>query len=249
MKLCEKIGEKGVTAELTDLGLSKDATCKILSFIKIQGSDEEKLEALKSLDLKTEIFQEGIEELATVIDYIRSFGVPKKNYILDLTIARGLDYYTGTVCETFLDDYPEIGSVCSGGRYENLAEYYTTQKLPGVGISIGLTRLFYQLKEAGLLRNHAPCTLTKVLVVPMDDTCNEYSIKVANALRESGIISEVYFEDVKIGKKLNYTNKLNIPYTVLIGEEEIKSHVVSLKDMKTGSQELVTIDDAIKAVK
>lgn len=245
----EKIGEKGVTAELTDLGLSKDATCKILSFIKIQGSDEEKLEALKSLDLKTEIFQEGIEELATVIDYIRSFGVPKKNYILDLTIARGLDYYTGTVCETFLDDYPEIGSVCSGGRYENLAEYYTTQKLPGVGISIGLTRLFYQLKEAGLLRNHAPCTLTKVLVVPMDDTCNEYSIKVANALRESGIISEVYFEDVKIGKKLNYANKLNIPYTVLIGEEEIKSHVVSLKDMKTGSQELVTIDDAIKAVK
>jgi histidyl-tRNA synthetase len=245
----EKIGEKGVTAELTDLGLSKDATCKILSFIKIQGSDEEKLEALKSLDLKTEIFQEGIEELATVIDYIKSFGVPEKNYILDLTIARGLDYYTGTVCETFLDDYPEIGSVCSGGRYENLAEYYTTQKLPGVGVSIGLTRLFYQLKEAGLLGNHTPSTLTKVLVVPMDDTCNEYSIKVANTLRESGVISEVYFEDAKIGKKLNYANKLNIPYTILIGEEEIKSRMVSLKDMKTGSQELVTLDNAIKTVK
>jgi histidyl-tRNA synthetase len=245
----EKIGEKGVTAELTDLGLSKDATCKILSFIKIQGSDEEKLEALKSLDLKTEIFQEGIEELATVIDYIKSFGVPEKNYILDLTIARGLDYYTGTVCETFLDDYPEIGSVCSGGRYENLAEYYTTQKLPGVGVSIGLTRLFYQLKEAGLLGNHTPSTLTKVLVVPMDDTCNEYSIKVANTLRESGVISEVYFEDAKIGKKLNYANKLNIPYTILIGEEEIKGRMVSLKDMKTGSQELVTLDNAIKTVK
>ncbi len=245
----EKIGEKGVTAELTDLGLSKDATCKILSFIKIQGSDEEKLEALKSLDLKTEIFQEGIKELATVIDYIKSFGVPEKNYILDLTIARGLDYYTGTVCETFLDDYPEIGSVCSGGRYENLAEYYTTQKLPGVGVSIGLTRLFYQLKEAGLLGNHTPSTLTKVLVVPMDDNCNEYSIKVANTLRESGVISEVYFEDAKIGKKLNYANKLNIPYTILIGEEEIKGRMVSLKDMKTGSQELVTLDNAIKTVK
>ena len=245
----EKIGDRGVRAELKELGLPESTVDKILSFIKIQGSDGEKLEALKALDIANEIFREGIEELETVIEYVKSFGVPEKNYMIDLTIARGLDYYTGTVYETFLDDYPEIGSVCSGGRYDNLAEFYTIQKLPGVGISIGLTRLFYQLKEAGLLEGDAPSTLTKVLVVPMDETCNEYSIKVANILREEGIVSEVHFEEAKVGKKLNYANKLDIPYVILIGEDEIRRQMVSLKDMKTGDQELITIEEAIKTVK
>lgn len=245
----EKIGEKSAISELKGLGFSEDTIGKILNFIKIQGTNQEKLQALKSLDMHTEVFQNGIDELTTVIEYINSFGVPEKNYTVDLTIARGLDYYTGTVYETFLDNYPEIGSVCSGGRYENLAEYYTTQKLPGVGVSIGLTRLFYQLKEAGLLESDTPSTLTKVLVVPMDATCNEYSIKVANTLRESGIISEVYFEEVKVGKKLNYANKLDIPYVVLIGEDEIQRQMVSLKNMKTGYQETLAIDEAIKSVK
>jgi len=245
----EKIGDRGVRAELKELGLPESTVDKILSFIKIQGSDGEKLEALKALDIANEIFREGIEELETVIEYVKSFGVPEKNYMIDLTIARGLDYYTGTVYETFLDDYPEIGSVCSGGRYDNLAEFYTTQKLPGVGISIGLTRLFYQLNEAGLLEGDAPSTLTKVLVVPMDETCNEYSIKVANILREEGIVSEVHFEEAKVGKKLNYANKLDIPYVILIGEDEIRRQMVSLKDMKTGDQELITIEEAIKTVK
>ena len=245
----EKIGEKGVISELKGIGLTENTIDKILNFIKIQGTNQEKLQALKSLDMHTEVFQNGIDELTTVIEYLNSFGVPEKNYMIDLTIARGLDYYTGTVYETFLDNYPEIGSVCSGGRYENLAEYYTTQKLPGVGVSIGLTRLFYQLKEAGLLESDTPSTLTKVLVVPMDATCNEYSIKVANTLRESGIISEVYFEEVKVGKKLNYANKLDIPYVVLIGEDEIQRQMVSLKNMKTGYQETLAIDEAIKSVK
>lgn len=245
----EKIGDSGVRAELKELGLPESIVDRILRFIKIQGSDGEKLEALKALDIANEIFREGIEELETVIEYVKSFGVPEKNYMIDLTIARGLDYYTGTVYETFLDDYPEIGSVCSGGRYDNLAEFYTTQKLPGVGISIGLTRLFYQLKEAGLLEGDAPSTLTKVLVVPMDETCNEYSIKVANILREEGIVSEVHFEEAKVGKKLNYANKLDIPYVILIGEDEIRRQMVSLKDMKTGDQELITIEEAIKTVK
>ena len=245
----EKIGDRGVRAELKELGLPESIVDRILRFIKIQGSDGEKLEALKALDITNEIFREGIEELETVIEYVKSFGVPEKNYMIDLTIARGLDYYTGTVYETFLDDYPEIGSVCSGGRYDNLAEFYTIQKLPGVGISIGLTRLFYQLKEAGLLEGDAPSTLTKVLVVPMDETCNEYSIKVANILREEGIVSEVHFEEAKVGKKLNYANKLDIPYVILIGEDEIRRQMVSLKDMKTGDQELITIEEAIKTVK
>lgn len=245
----EKIGEKGVSQELMDLGLSEDTIDKILNFIKIQGSDREKLEALMSLDIETEIFKDGIEELTTVINYVKSFGVPEKNYKIDLTIARGLDYYTGTVYETFLDKYPEIGSVCSGGRYENLAEYYTTQKLPGVGVSIGLTRLFYQLKEAGLLEEDTPSTLTKVLIVPMDESCNAYSIKVANTLRGAGIVSEVYFGEAKVGKKLNYANKLDIPYVILIGDDEIEKQRVSLKNMKTGSQELLTIEEAIEIVK
>ena len=245
----EKIGEKGVSQELMDLGLSEDTIDKILNFIKIQGSDREKLEALMSLDIETEIFKDGIEELTTVINYVKSFGVPEKNYKIDLTIARGLDYYTGTVYETFLDKYPEIGSVCSGGRYENLAEYYTTQRLPGVGVSIGLTRLFYQLKEAGLLEEDTPSTLTKVLIVPMDESCNAYSIKVANTLRGAGIVSEVYFGEAKVGKKLNYANKLDIPYVILIGDDEIAKKMVSLKNMKTGSQELLTIEEAIEIVK
>lgn len=244
-----KIGEKGVSQELMDLGLSEDTIDKILNFIKIQGSDREKLEALMSLDIETEIFKDGIEELTTVINYVKSFGVPEKNYKIDLTIARGLDYYTGTVYETFLDKYPEIGSVCSGGRYENLAEYYTTQRLPGVGVSIGLTRLFYQLKEAGLLEEDTPSTLTKVLIVPMDESCNAYSIKVANTLRGAGIVSEVYFGEAKVGKKLNYANKLDIPFVILIGEDEIEKQRVSLKNMKTGSQELLTIEEAIETVK
>jgi len=245
----EKIGEKGVRAELKDLGLSETTIDKILDFIKIQGSHREKLEALKSLNIDNDTFQEGIEELSTVIDYVKSFGVPEKNYTIDLTIARGLDYYTGTVYETFLDNYPEIGSVCSGGRYDNLAEYYTTQKLPGVGVSIGLTRLFYQLKEAGLLEADVPSTFTKVLIVPMDASCNEYSISVASALRREGIVSEVYFDDAKVAKKLNYANKLDIPYVLLIGEEEIQKGMVSLKDMKTGSQESLTVEEAIKILK
>jgi len=245
----EKIGESGVRDELKDLGLPEDTVDKILDFIKIQGSNQEKLEALRTLNIENQIFQEGIEELATVIEHVKNFDVPEKNYRIDLTIARGLDYYTGTVYETFLDNYPEIGSVCSGGRYDNLAEYYTTQKLPGVGVSIGLTRLFYQLKEAGLLENSASSTLTKVLVVPMDKTYNEYSIKVANTLRKEGIISEVYFEEAKVAKKLNYANKLDIPYVILIGEDEVNKKMVSLKDMETGEQKLLTVEEAIKSIR
>ncbi len=241
----EKIGEKGVCGELRDIGLSQAIVDKIMDFIKICGSDEEKLGRLGALNIGNKTFLEGVKELETVTNYIEDFGVPAVNYTIDLTIARGLDYYTGTVCETFLDDYPEIGSVCSGGRYDNLAEYYTTQRLPGVGVSIGLTRLFYQLKEAGLLENNTASTFTKVLVVPMDCNCNRYSINIANKLRENGIVSEIYFEDARLGKKLKYADKLNIPYTIVIGEEEIESQKVSIKDMKTGSQELVTIDKAI----
>ena len=143
----EKIGKDAVIEELEKIGVSKEATEKIISFIEIEGTTDEKLQKLQDLNIKNEIFETGLKELTEVVHYIRMFGVPDTNFKVDLTIARGLDYYTGTVYETFLNNYRELGSICSGGRYENLAEYYTDKKLPGVGISIGLTRLFYKLNE------------------------------------------------------------------------------------------------------
>ncbi|HHU70115.1 MAG TPA: histidine--tRNA ligase [Thermoanaerobacterales bacterium] len=245
----DKIGENDVIKELKDIGLTENETNKIINFIKIKGTNAEILESLKSIEVENQVFEMGLQEMSTVIHYIKSFNIPDENYAIDLTIARGLDYYTGTVYETFLNEYLDIGSVCSGGRYDNLAEYYTTQKLPGVGISIGLTRLFYQLKETEIFGEKTPSTLTKVLVVPMDEVHNEYSIEIANLLRNENIISEVYFEDAKIGKKLDYANKLGIPYVILIGGNELASKKPALKDMRSGNQNNLNLDEIIGILK
>ncbi|NOH15981.1 histidine--tRNA ligase [Clostridium cochlearium] len=244
----EKIGESGVRKELQELGLEDGKIDKIINFINIKGTNDEVIKSLKELNIENDVFKEGVEELEKVIHYIGSFNVPDKNYKIDLTIARGLDYYTGTVYETVLNNYPQIGSVCSGGRYDNLAEHYTNQKLPGVGISIGLTRLFYQLREAKIIGENASSTLSQVLVIPVGDTM-EYSIKVANKLRENEIISELYLEDTKIGKKFAYADKLKIPYVILIGEDELKEEKVSVKNMETGNQESMSLEEAIKIIK
>ena len=176
------------------------------------------------------------------------FGVPDKNFKIDLKISRGLDYYTGTVYETFLNEYPSIGSVCSGGRYDNLAEYYTKQKLPGVGISIGLTRLFYQLNEVGFFKNDTNPSITKVLVIPLDNNIIDYAISFARSLRDNGIVTEIYLEDTKIVKKLGYANKLGIPYAILIGDEEMKNNTVTVKNMVTGIQQIANFNEAYKMV-
>lgn len=244
----EKIGESGVRKELQELGLEDGKIDKIINFINIKGTNDEVIKSLKELNIENDVFKEGVEELEKVIHYIGSFNVPDKNYKIDLTIARGLDYYTGTVYETVLNNYPQIGSVCSGGRYDNLAEHYTNQKLPGVGISIGLTRLFYQLREAKIIGENASSTLSQILVIPVGDTM-EYSIKVANKLRENEIISELYLEDTKIGKKFAYADKLKIPYVILIGEDELKEEKVSVKNMETGNQESMSLEEAIKIIK
>jgi histidyl-tRNA synthetase len=244
----DKIGMDAVKAELKELGLTDDAVERIEKFINITGTNDEILEGLKSLNLENEDFALGLEELSKVVYYIRQFGVPDKNFTLDLKIARGLDYYTGTVYETILNDYPSIGSVCSGGRYDNLAEYYTTQKLPGVGISIGLSRLFYQLKEAGFFKESTSSTLTKVLVVPMDENI-AYSIKVASELKKNNLVSEVYFEEGKFAKKLTYANKLGIPYAIIIGSDEMQSGVLTLKDMVKGEQFKLTIEEIINKIR
>lgn len=243
----EKIGLEKVKEELSQIGIPQENIDKILGFISIEGSNDEIISNLKSLGIENELFQEGLMELEQVVKYIRVFGVPEENFALDLTIARGLDYYTGTVYETILNDYPGIGSVCSGGRFDDLATYYTKQKLPGVGISIGLTRLFYQLTEAGIIKS-TDYSLTDVLIVPMDGYM-DYAIKGSKLLRDAGVFTQVYFEQGKIGKKFNYADKLNIPYVIVVGQEEADNNTYSFRNMKTGEQESLTMNQIINILK
>ena len=231
----EKIGKEAVIEELQKLNIKQEKIDKIMSFIAIDGSNDEKLKALNELGIESEKFEKGLEELTEVVKYMRLFGIPEQNFKIDLTIARGLDYYTGTVYETFLNEYKNLGSICSGGRYENLAEYYTDKKLPGVGISIGLTRLFYQLSEIGLIKSDKKA-ISDVLVISMTDNF-EYVSKVAKKLRDEGKNVQVYYEDKKVKAKFKYADKLEIPYTVVIGDDEVESGSYSLKNMMTGEQE------------
>jgi histidyl-tRNA synthetase len=244
----DKIGPDKVQQLLVEeCGVSEAAAEEILRFISIKGSNAEVLKALRGYQGRNEIFDAGLEELTTVTRYLSSFGVPESNFAVDLTIARGLDYYTGTVYETTLLDYPEIGSVCSGGRYDNLAEYYTNKKLPGVGISIGLTRLFYVLGEQGLLNPDLPTAPADVLILPMTEDLSP-AIQLATSLRESGIRTQLYTEPKKFKAKMSYCNKLGIPYCVLLGEDEIAAGTVSVKDMTTGEQVTVSCEDVIARI-
>ena len=243
----DKIGVSTATQELLSSGLSETVVDKILEFIKMSGNNEEILLLLQNLNISNESFKDGLSELSIVTKYVKLFGVPDNNFKIDLKISRGLDYYTGTVYETFLNEYPSIGSVCSGGRYDNLTEYYTKQKLPGVGISIGLTRLFYQLDEAGFFKNETSTSITKVLVIPLDNNI-DYGISVAKALRDKGVITEIYLEDTKMVKKLGYANKLGIPFAILIGERESLDNTVTIKNMITGDQLTVDFDAAYEIV-
>ena len=240
----EKIGAEKVQEELSELGIAKKEIQTIMNFIKISGTNKEKIETLKQLGIESEMFNIGLNELEQVTNLIKVCGVPEKNFEIDLTIARGLDYYTGTVYETFLDDYKKIGSVCSGGRYENLAEYYTDKKLPGVGISIGLTRFFYQARKEGLIKSEKT-SISKVLVLPMTDNL-EKCMEIASKLREAKVNTEIYLEDKKIKSKFKYADKLNIPFAVVIGDDEIANDKVTLKNMTTGEQETLPIEEIIK---
>ena len=205
----EKIGKEAVIEELEKIEIPSDAINKIMDFIEIEGTTDEKLQKLNELNIKNEEFEKGLDELTQVVKYVRIFGIPEANFKVDLTIARGLDYYTGTVYETFLNQYRELGSVCSGGRYENLAEYYTDKQLPGVGISIGLTRLFYKLNELQLIKAEKK-SIAEVLVVPMVQDLT-VPIQIATDLRKKGISTEVYLNDKKLKAKMKYADKLEIP--------------------------------------
>ncbi len=243
----EKVGLEAVIKELQAKNLQQGVIDQLVDFIQQKGSPNEIIRYLQGLSISNDLYRQGLDELTQVVRAIEGFQVPESNYRVDLTIVRGLDYYTGTVYETFLNDYPHIGSVCSGGRYENLADYYTNKKLPGVGVSIGLTRLFYQLIEAKIIQPSSQ-TLTKVLVIPMDEKSMNYSLTVTNTLRKAGIISEIYLEDAKFKKKLSYGHKLGIPYVIIIGEDEINSGKLALKEMETGQQQSLPVEDIISRV-
>lgn len=235
-----KIGKEKVIEELKEIGVDDQAIERILTFIEIDGTTDEKISKLENLGILNEMFTQGLEELKQVVKYIRIFGVPDTHFKIDLTIARGLDYYTGTVYETFLNDYKELGSVCSGGRYENLAEYYTDKKLLGVGISIGLTRLFYKLNELQLIKTDK-YSMSDILIIPMTEDMTK-SIELASDLRKEGINTEVYLNDKKLKAKFKYADKLKIPYVVVIGEDEISSNTVKVKNMETGEETPTELD-------
>ncbi len=240
----DKIGPEKVGLMLHDeLDLSQDTVDDILSFILIRGTNTQVLSALEQYRGKDELFDQGLDELNTVVKYLSAFGVPEDHFAVDLTIARGLDYYTGTVYETAMLDHPEIGSICSGGRYDNLAEYYTDKQLPGVGISIGLTRLFYVLDEQGMLNDDLPTAPADVLVLPMTEDLSP-AIAFATRLRQAGVRTQLYAEQKKFKQKLSYADKLGVPYVALLGEDEIQQGVVSIKDMTTGNQEALSPDAA-----
>ena len=245
----DKIGEEKVKQLLIDE--VKMLPCKaenVLDFMAIKGSNAEVIARLEMYRGMDETFDLGLDELIAVTKNLADFGVPEENFAVDLTIARGLDYYTGTVYETEMTEHPEIGSVCSGGRYDNLAEYYTDKQLPGVGISIGLTRLFYVLQEQGLLSDEAISAPCDALVIPMVDDMG-FAISAATTLRAAGVRTQLYSEKKKFKAKMSYADKLQVPYVVLVGEDEVNEGVLSVKDMVSGEQTKLSPSEAAEFIK
>ena len=246
----DKIGPQKVKQLLIDeVKMLPDKSENVLDFMAIQGSNEYVLSRLEEYRQMNEpTFNQGLDELIEVTKYLAAFGVPEENFAIDLTIARGLDYYTGTVYETVMTEHPEIGSVCSGGRYDNLAEYYTDRQLPGVGISIGLTRLFYVLNEQGLLSDEivtAPCD---ALVIPMTEDLGA-AVSAATELRKAGVRTQIYGEKKKFKAKMSYADKIGVPFVLLLGEDEIAEGKVSLKDMASGEQQKLTAAEAAQQIR
>ena len=244
----DKIGRDNVKKELVkEVGISEETAESVLSFLDNAGSIADIMAGLKKYDIPNDKYKEGLAELEAVCENIKALGVSEDYFTVNLKIARGLDYYTGTVYETMLCDYPQLGSICSGGRYDELASNYTKQSLPGVGISIGLSRLFYQLNEVGAIQYSNKCTPTEILFIPMSDTV-QYTLERATEFRNAGYSVEVYMNDGKMAKKLTYANKLGIPYVVIIGADEKESGVFNLKDMETGEQHKISSAEEAKSI-
>ena len=244
----DKIGADKVRVLLTeDVGLSEAQADEILRFIAIRGTKAEVLAALEGYQGRNELFDTGLAELNTVAKYLAAFGVPETHFAVDLTIARGLDYYTGTVYETLMLDHPEIGSICSGGRYDNLAEYYTERQLPGVGISIGATRLFYVLQEQRMLNDSMNTAPAELLILPMTQDLTA-AAEAATFFRGREIRTQLYTEQKKFKAKMSYADRLGIPFVAFLGEDEIAQGKISMKNMQTGEQQLLTLAEAADVV-
>ena len=246
----DKIGPDKVRELLMaeDIALPAEKADEILKFIAIKGGNAAVLAALEGYRGRDELFDQGLTELNTVVKYLADFGVPEENFAVDLTIARGLDYYTGTVYETTMLDHPEIGSICSGGRYDNLAEYYTDKQLPGVGISIGLTRLFFVLEDQKYLNDKMLTAPADVLILPMTEDLAP-AISFATRLRLAGVRAQLYTEQKKFKQKMAYADKIGVPYTAFLGEDEVRQGAVSVKDMASGQQITVPVDEAVASIR
>ena len=243
-----KIGEDNFVKTLkVDYNVDDLKIKKLLEFIKIQGNTEEQIRMLKEMNINNQNFIDGINELETVVKYMHNFNIDEDYFNINLSIARGLDYYTGTVYETFITGYENLGSICSGGRYDNLAGFYSKEKLPGVGMSIGLTRLFYQLKENNLLKQEKGC-IAKVVILPMGNTIDA-CINLSNRLRDNNINNTIYFEDTKFKNKILYATKLNADYVIIIGEDEINNNYYTLKDLNAFEQKSLSGDELINILK
>ena len=239
----EKIGREKVAAILAELGMTPEKAQELLDIL----NSADPMEALEALSGRNETLDAGLAELRAVTALLPGLGVPDENWRIDLTIARGLDYYTGTVYETQLLDHPEVGSVCSGGRYDNLAGYYTDKQLPGVGLSIGVTRLFYILQEQGLLNPALPTAPCDALVIPLGEDM-DWAVRCAAALRDAGVRTQVYAEKKKVKAKFAYADKLSVPFAAVVGEDEKAAGTVGLKDLRSGRQVTVTPQQAAEII-
>ena len=242
----DKIGIDNVKEELSKINLDDEKIDSILSFLQIDGTNQEIIEKLESLNIDNELFVCGLEELKFVYDDILSLGVSPDNIKINLSITRGLDYYTGSVFETFFKEYREIGSICSGGRYDSLANNFTKSKLPGVGMSIGLTRLFYQLQELNLVKGQQ--TNFDCIIIPMKGY-EKNAVKLMKDLRSSSVRCMSYLEDDKLKKKFNYADKLSVKYVIIIGQDEVEQNKFTLRNMENGNQELLELNQIIEKLK
>jgi len=236
----DKLGNEGAKKELSKIGVNAEQVENIIKFVSISGSSSEIFIQLESLNIDNNLFNSGLEELKTLANNLKNMEIPESSWEIKPSIARGLDYYTGTVYETYLVDYPDIGSICSGGRYDDLASFFTKDKLPGVGVSIGLTRLFDQLNNINLVEK-SQLKPTKLLIVTADIPI-EKCYRIATVTRNAGISTEIYFKDDKLSKKLDYANKIGVPFVGIVGSDEIENNAVTVKDMVSGEQRRVGID-------
>lgn len=243
----EKISRDELVTELTVIGLTKQQVEQVLAFTEISGTNDEVLDKLTKLGVSSEAFDDGVNKLRVLVGALRTMNVPEKRFKIDLRIARGLDYYTGTVYETILNDLPGVGSVCSGGRYDDLASHYTNTKLTGVGISIGLSRLFYKLREAGVIKATKQ-SLADVVLMPFGDEQMPRALKVASLLRSAGIPAILYTEPVSMKKKMKYADRMGCKYVVVIGDDETKNNTLAVKNMHNGESKSMTSSQLIEVI-